>query len=40
MEENGFDFLQDHSLHYLEMALRMDKREIIENPDGTIILRY
>jgi nitrogen fixation NifU-like protein len=34
MEENGFDFWQDHSLHYLEMALSMDKREIIENPDG------
>ena len=34
MEENGLDFWQDHSLHYLKMALRADKREIIENPDG------
>lgn len=34
MEENGFDFWQDHSLNYLEMALRADKRETIKNPDG------
>ena len=34
MEKNGFDFWKDHSLHYLEMAFRTDKREIIKNPDG------
>lgn len=34
MEKNGFDFWQDHSLHYLEMAFRTDKREIIKSPDG------
>ncbi|MBF0243116.1 MAG: iron-sulfur cluster assembly scaffold protein [Desulfamplus sp.] len=28
------DFLQDHSLEYLEMALSYDKMERIENPDG------
>lgn len=34
MVKNGFDFRQDHSAHYLEMALRTDKREIVRNPDG------
>ncbi len=34
MEKSEFDFWQDHSLHYLEMAFRTDKREIINNPDG------
>jgi len=34
MEENVLDFWQDHSLHYLEMAFRTDKREIIKNPNG------
>ena len=34
MEEKIFDFLQDHSQRFLEMALMTDKREIIENPDG------
>ena len=34
MDKKHFDFWQDHSLHYLEMALRSDKREIIEKPDG------
>jgi len=29
-----FDLLQDHSLRYLEMAFRTDRREIIERPDG------
>jgi len=29
-----FDFWQNHSEHYLEMALRTDKHEIKENPDG------
>ena len=34
MEANKFDFWQDHSLHYLEMAYRNDRREKIEHPDG------
>ena len=34
MEKSEFDFWQDHSLHYLEMAFRTDKRDIIKNPDG------
>jgi nitrogen fixation NifU-like protein len=34
MENNEFDFWQGHSKNYLEMALRTDKREILENPDG------
>ncbi len=37
MEEtkhNETDFLQTHSMRYLEMAFRTDKREIIKNPDG------
>lgn len=29
-----FDLWQDHSLHYLEMAFRTDRRESLENPDG------
>jgi nitrogen fixation NifU-like protein len=33
-ENKPFDFWQDHSARYLEMALRTDKRERIENPDG------
>lgn len=34
METETFDFWQDHSVHYLEMALRYDKKERIEKPDG------
>jgi nitrogen fixation NifU-like protein len=37
MEEtkhNETDILQAHSLHFLEMAFRTDKRQIIKNPDG------
>jgi nitrogen fixation protein NifU and related proteins len=34
MGENGFDFWQDHSIQFLEMAFRTDRREIIKNPDG------
>ena len=34
MEEKKFDFRQNHSSKYLEMALRTDKRGIIEQPDG------
>jgi nitrogen fixation NifU-like protein len=29
-----FDFWQDHSLHFLEMAFRTDKRERLTQPDG------
>ena len=32
--KNNFDFWQNHSLHYLEMAFRSDKRETIDHPDG------
>jgi nitrogen fixation NifU-like protein len=31
---NNFNFWQDHSLHYLEMAFRSDRREAIDHPDG------
>ena len=34
METKQFNFWQDHSVHYLEMAYRHDRREKIENPDG------
>jgi nitrogen fixation NifU-like protein len=34
MEPKKFNFWQDHSLHYLEMAYRTDRREKVENPDG------
>lgn len=33
-KEKPFDFWQDHSLRYLEMAFRTDRRERVENPDG------
>jgi len=33
-ENKQFNFWQDHSLHYLEMAYRTDKIERIENYDG------
>jgi nitrogen fixation NifU-like protein len=33
-KNNLFDFWQDHSARYLEMAFRTDKQERIENPDG------
>ncbi len=33
-KEGNFDFWQDHSLHYLEMAFKTEKRERIESPDG------
>jgi nitrogen fixation NifU-like protein len=32
--QKEFDFWQDHSLRYLEMAFRNDRRQIIANPDG------
>ena len=34
MEPRKFNFWQDHSLHYLEMAFRTDRREIVKHPDG------
>jgi len=34
MTEEDKDFWQDHSLNYLEMALRSDHHEEIRNPDG------
>lgn len=34
MEHKKFDFWQNHSQHYLEMAFRNDRREIIRQPDG------
>ncbi len=33
-DKNKFDFWQDHSLKYLEMALRTDKKIIMKDPDG------
>lgn len=29
-----FDFWQDHSVRYLEMALKTEKRQRVESPDG------
>ena len=34
MSDERFDFWQDHSIHFLEMAFRTDKREAIAHPDG------
>ncbi len=34
MTEKNFDFWQDHSAKYLEMAFRNDHNEAITNPDG------
>ncbi len=34
MKPKKFDFWQDHSRNYLEMALRGDRLERIEHPDG------
>jgi nitrogen fixation NifU-like protein len=34
MEQKKFDFWQDHSRRYREMAFRQDRRNIIEQPDG------
>lgn len=34
MEQKKFDFWQDHSLRYLEMAFRTDRRGIVEHSDG------
>jgi len=34
MIDKNFDFLQDHSLHFLEMALSTERWEVPEDPDG------
>ena len=34
MKEAEFNFLQQHSMHYLEMALSTDRCEKIQHPDG------
>ena len=34
MTAKEFDFWQDHSLNFLEMAFRHDRRERLHNPDG------
>lgn len=36
IKESGFDFRKDHSLYYLDMAFRIDKRKIIKIPDGYV----
>lgn len=33
-EEKAFDFWQDHSLRFLEMAFKPDRMERVKNPDG------
>ena len=34
MKDETFDFWQDHSLRFLEMAFRTDRCETLEHPDG------
>ncbi len=34
MDEKTLKFLQQHSLNFLEMALKDDRREVLANPDG------
>ncbi len=34
MEEKKFDFWQDHSVNYLNMALATENREVVEGSDG------
>lgn len=34
MSESRSDFLKGHSLHFLEMASRTDKRGVVQHPDG------
>ena len=34
MNDRDFDFFQDHSRNYLEMALARDRQESMVNPDG------
>lgn len=33
-DEKSFNFWQDHSIRYLEMAFQNDRRERIDRPDG------
>ncbi len=34
MEERESDCLQEHTMQFLEMAFRSDRRKVIQNPDG------
>lgn len=34
MDRQTLDFWQQHSIHFLEMAFRTDKRERLQQPDG------
>ena len=34
MDQASVDFWQNHSLRFLEMALRTDRREVLRNADG------
>jgi nitrogen fixation protein NifU and related proteins len=34
MEQSALDFWQNHSLRFLEMAARTDRREVLRNADG------
>lgn len=34
MSDKKFDFYQDHSMNYLEMALSTERQASMENPDG------
>jgi nitrogen fixation NifU-like protein len=34
MEKKDFNFWKDHSIKYLEMAFRQEKRERLDHPDG------
>ena len=34
VNQSNFDFFQDHSRNYLEMALKTDKQERMHDPDG------
>jgi len=34
MDKQTLDFWQEHSLHFLEMVLRNDKRQCLRHPDG------
>jgi nitrogen fixation protein NifU and related proteins len=34
MDNESFNFWQHHSLRFLEMAFRSDKRETLKNPNG------
>jgi len=34
VNQNNTDFWENHSLRFLEMVFRTDKREVLEKPDG------